>query len=245
MKTIVVTNSIHITDNDYSYHEKALKLISGYLEFTDFDILVLTNNVDYFKHINNKRLLVFNYDENFNEPIKSANKFNMHLKRYPLRLATKMNYDVIYHHDCDCYINGWDSESYDKLINQDYDVIFPSSPRPQLGGLRKTHKHFQQKIDREFVGLYYDELDQSPNPAETRIIFKNNDKLKVFLDFWDKISNNNNNYLTYYCGVYFGTSSIHSKMKMGQVVRNLKFSSYGKISHQNKTLNYFGEYINE
>ena len=58
MKTIVVTNSIHITDNDYSYHEKALKLISGYLEFTDFDILVLTNNVDYFKHINNKRLII-------------------------------------------------------------------------------------------------------------------------------------------------------------------------------------------
>jgi len=245
MKTIVVTNSIQITDNDYSYHEKALNLINSYLEFTDFDILVLTNNVDYFKHIKDKRLLVFDYDKNFNESIKSANKFNMHLKRYPLRLATKMNYDIIYHHDCDCYINGWDGESYDKLINQDYDVIFPNNPRPQLGGLRKNYKHFQEKIDREFVGLYYDELDQSPNPTETIIIFKNNDKLKVFLDFWDKISYNNNNYLTYYCGVYFGTSSIHSKMKMGQVVKNLKFSSYVRISHQNKTLNYFGEYINE
>jgi len=245
MKTIIVTNSIHITDNDYSYHEKTLNLINSYLKFTDFDILVLTNNVDYFKHIKDNRLLVFNYSDNFNESITSANKFNMHLKRYPLRLASNMDYDIIYHHDCDCYITGWDVESYIDLVSQDYDVIFPNDPRPQLGSLRRNYKHFQQKIDREFVGLYYDELDQSPNPTETRIIFKNNDKLKVFLDFWDEISNNNNNYLTYYCGVYFGTSSIHSKMKMGQVGKNLKFSDYGRISHQNKTLNYFGTYINE
>jgi len=245
MKTIVVTNSIQITDNDYSYHEKTLKLISSYLKYTKFDILVLTNNVDYFKNVEDNRVLLVDYDKIFNESITSGKKFNMHLKRYPLRLASKMDYDVIYHHDCDCYITGWDDESYDKLVNQDYDIIFPNDPRPQLGNLRKNHKHFQEKIDREFVGLYYDELDQAPNPAETRIIFKNNDKLKVFLDFWDEISNNNNNYLTYYCGVYFGTSSIHSKMKMGQVGKNLKFSDYGRISHQNKTLNYFGTYINE
>lgn len=245
MKTIVVTNSIQITNNDYSYHEKALNLINSYLKFTDFDILVLTNNVSYFEEIKDERLFVFNYDENFTENVISSNKFNMHLKRYPLRLASEMSYDIIYHHDCDCYITGWDSESYEKLINEDYDIIFPNDPRPQLSNLRRNYKHFQEKIDREFVGLYYDELDQSPNPAETRIIFKNNDKLKVFLDFWDKISNNNKNYLTYFCGVYFGTSAKHAKMKMGQVKERMKFSTYGRIIHQNKILNYFGRNTNE
>jgi hypothetical protein len=243
MKTVVVANSIHINNNDFSYHEKALKFINSYLTYTDFDILLLTNNVDYFSEIKNERFLIFNYNEHFNESITSANKFNMHLKRYPLRLASNMGYDIIYHHDCDCYITGWDNESYIDLIKQDYDIIFPNDPRPQLGGLRRNYKHFQDKIDREFVDLYYDELDKSPNPAETRIIFKNNEKLQIFLNFWDKISNNNNNYFTYYCGVYFGTSAKHAEMKMGRVNPNMKFSNYGRITHQNKTLNYFGTYI--
>lgn len=243
MRTIVVSNSIHIKDNDFSYHEKAITMINSYLKYTNFDILILTNNVDYFSHIKNDRVIILDYHKNFDEPITSSNKFNMHLKRYPLRLASKMDYDIIYHHDCDCYITGWDDESYMNLIKQDYDIIFPNEPRNELGILRKNYYHFQEKIDKEFVNLYYEELDNSPNPNETRIIFKNNVKLNIFLDFWDKISNNNKNYLTYYCGVYFGTSSFHAKMKMGKVDKNSKFSSYGRISHQNKTLNYFGQYI--
>jgi hypothetical protein len=245
MKTIIVTNSIQITNDDLSYCEKTLNLINSYLTYTNFDILVLTNNVNYFKDINNEKVFIVDYYENFNEPITSSKKFNMHLKRYPLKLATKMDYDVIYYHDCDCYITGWDDESYNNLINQDYDIIFPNDPKPQLGNLRKKYKRFQEKIDREFIGLYYDELDESPNPTETRIIFRNNDKLKVFLNFWDKISSNNNNYLTYFCGVYFGTSAKHAKMNMGQVHKNLKFSNYGRVSHKNKILDYFGTYINE
>lgn len=245
MKTLIVTVSIQIDNNDTSYLEKSLNLIKTYIEYTDFDILILTNNVEFYNDIKNTRVRIVDYNKNFTEPIKSANKFNMHIKRLAIKLGSETDYDIIYHHDCDCYITGWDDNSYREAINGEYDVLFPTDARPQLGGLRKNFKHFQEKIDKEFVGLYYDELDLSPNPAETRIIFKNNDKLKIFLDFWDMISNNNRNFLTYYCGVYFGTSSFHAKMKMSNVKPDMEFSKYGKITHQNKILNYFGQYTNE
>lgn len=245
MKTLIVTAAIQINENDFSYLKKSLNLIETYLKYTDFSILILTNNVDYYD-VNDQRVQIVDYNKNFNEPIVSSSKFNMHIKRLAIRMGSETDYDIVYHHDCDCYIDGWDDESYHNLINMDYDVIFPgkNNERPQLGSLRKTYKHFQDKIDREFVGLYYDELDQSPNPAETRIIFKNNEKLISFLNFWDKISKNNKNFLTYFCGVYFGTSAKHSNMKMYSVNENMKFSKYGKISHQNKVLNYFGHTIN-
>jgi hypothetical protein len=245
MKTLIVTTAIQIESNDFYYLETSRKLIDSYINLTDFDILILTNNVEYYKFLKNDRIRLFDYNETFNEPIKSSGKFNMHIKRLAIKLGCDLNYDIIYHHDCDCYIDGWDQQSYDELVEQDYDVIFPTSETPQLGELRKTYQHFQDKINNEFVGLYYDELDLSPNPAETRIIFKNNQKLKTFLDFWDKISKNNKNYLTYNCGVYFGTSAKHSNMKMYSVKKDMDFSKYGKIKHRNKTLNYFGVIINE
>jgi len=98
--------------------------------------------------------------------------------------------------------------------------------------------------DVVFYGdLYYPELDRSPNPNETRVIFKNNEKLNNFILFWDKISNRNNNYNTYHDGVYFGTSSVDSKMNMIGVTRDIKFTKHCKISHGEKFLNFFGEYL--
>ena len=245
MKTLIVTAAIQIDKDDFYYLETSKKLIDGYLNFTDFDILILTNNIKYYDFVKNDRVILVDYHDNFDEPITSLNKFNMHIKRLAIKLGSDLNYDLIYHHDCDCYIDGWDKQSYDDLVIQDYDVIFPTSEHPQLGKLRKYYEHFQEKIDKEFIGLYYEELDLSPNPAETRIIFKNNEKLKTFLNFWDKISENNKNYLTYYCGVYFGTSAKHSNMKMYSVKSEMEFSKYGKIKQRDKTLNYFGGIINE
>jgi hypothetical protein len=179
------------------------------LNFTDFDILLITNKVDRFSQFTSNRVKIFDYEKNFNEPIISANKFNMHLKRYPIKLASYMNYDYVYFHDCDCFIDGWDRLSYEKKCREDFDVAFVSHANPQLGGLRNTYKHFQDKIDLEFFGLYTEEMDLAPNPAETRVLFKNNEKLQNFISFWDKISEQNKNFFTYHDGVYFGTSSIY------------------------------------
>jgi hypothetical protein len=83
-------------------------------------------------------------------------------------------------------------------------------------------------------------MDLAPNPAETRVIFKNNEKLSSFLLFWDKISNNNKDYFTYHDGVYLGTSAIYAKMKMSSIVRNDAFSKHCFIHHADGILDCFG-----
>lgn len=241
MKTILATLAINCGENGNRYLECASKLIESYLKYTDFDILILTNETSFFDKFDTERLSVIDYSSIFNEPIISGGKFNMHLKRYPILLASKLDHDMIYFHDCDCYIENWDMGSYIEKCNEDFDVAFVSHARPQLGGLRRSeYKHFQEKIDKEFIGLYYDELDNAPNPAETRVLFRNNEKIDSFLSFWDSISKNNKNYFISFDGVYFGTCAVHSKMKMTGVTKSDKFTEFCRVNHGNRILNYFG-----
>jgi hypothetical protein len=242
-KTCICTLAVEISEESNKYIKSAKKLIDSNLKYTNFDILVVTNRPNEFKCFSDARVKIFDYYKNFEETITSSNKFNMHLKRYPIKIAKKLGYHVIFYNDCDCYITGWNDQSFEEKIKQDFDVFFVSHANPQLGGLRKTYKHFQDKIDNELQDLYTEEMDMAPNPAETRIIFKNNDKLSKFLSFWDLISDKNKNFMTYYDGVYFGTSAIYSKMNMGAVIKSDIFSKYCYIDHGGGTLTYFGEKI--
>lgn len=241
-KTCVCSISIELGDGD-RYLESAKKLINTNLEHTNYDIVLITNKPEYFKDITNLRFKLINYYDKYNESIISNNRFNMHLKRYPIQIASEMGYENIFYNDCDCYITGWDDLSFTKKCLEGFDVAFVSHANPQLGGLRKTYPHFQQKIDLEFKGLYYDKLDESPNPAETRVIFKNNDKLSKFLYFWDLISKQNNDYFTYHDGVYFGTSSVYANMTMIGITPNEEFCKYCRISHSDSILDYFGNKV--
>jgi hypothetical protein len=244
-KICVAAIAIEISPTSHRYLDSARKLIESNLLYTNYDILILTNNVDYFKDITDGRLILIDYDTKFSETIISDNRFNMHLKRYPIKLSQELGYDIIYYNDCDGYIVGWDEYSFENKCNEDFDVAFVSHANPQLGGLRRTYKHFQDIIDSEFEDLYYDELDNAPNPAETRVIFKNNEKLSLFLEFWDKISQRNKNYFTYHDGVYFGTSAIYAHMTMIGITPNEEFSKYCRIRHAEGVLNYFGNKIEE
>jgi hypothetical protein len=240
MKTLIVTLSIQTNNNDFTHLENSLNLIETYLEYTDFSILVLTNNIKFYDQYKNDRLILVDYDKKFKEPIMSGGFFNMHIKRLTIKLGMEYDYDIIYYNDCDCFIDGWDNLSYNELIEQDYDIIFPKPPIPELGSLYSLYEHFKLKIDKEFVGLLYPGIFESPNPPETRVIFKNNNKLKLFIDYWDKISKNNKDFFTYYDSVYFGSSSNYAKMKMSNVTQDMCFTKFCKIKHNNKTLNYFG-----
>lgn len=239
-KICVATISIGI-NGITRYWETAKKLVLTNLEHTPFDILLITDNVLYFDDIKNDRLKILYYFDLFSEKTISDSRFNMHLKRYPIQVASEYGYGIIFYNDCDCFINGWDNESFLRKCEDDFDIAFVSHANPQLGDLRKNYKHFQDKIDNEFGDLYYGELDNSPNPAETRVIIKNNEKLKTFLSFWDSISKRNKDYFTYFDSVYFGTSATHSKMKMIGVTPSDNFSKNCFISHGDGILNYFGE----
>ena len=141
--------------NENRYLECASKLIESYLKYTDFDILVLINDLSFFDKFKTNRLIVVEYSITFNEPIISGGTFNIHLKRYPILLASKLEYDIVYFHDCDCYIEGWDMNSYIKKCNEDFDVFFVSCATPQLGNLRKNYKHFQYNIEMKYTSITY------------------------------------------------------------------------------------------
>lgn len=239
-KVCVATVCIELDKTRNRYLKCGKRLIETYLEHTDFDILIITNDIEYFSDITNSRLSVVDYESNWTEPTVSAGRFNMHLKRLPIERAKNLGYDIIFLNDADCFITGWDSTSFYNKCNEDFDVAFVSHANPQLGGLRKAYKHFQDKIDTEFGDLYYEELDEAPNPAETRVIFKNNEKLTKYLEFWNKIAERNNNYFTYHDGVYFGTSAIAAKMKMIGITPHENFTSFCRIAHADGILDYFG-----
>ena len=139
-KICISTISIGLNDND-RYWKTAENLIKTNLKHTNYDIVLITNNVGYFNSINEDRLKVFNYDDLYKENKISDKRFNMHLKRYPIKLSSELGYDIIFYNDCDCYIDGWEHESFLKKCNEDFDVAFVSHANPQLGGLRKKYKH--------------------------------------------------------------------------------------------------------
>lgn len=245
MKTLVVSTLFDLNSNYIDrYLQPCRKLIDGYLKYTNFDILILTNSPSSLEDKVDERLHIVDYRKEYTEPILSAERFNMHIKRLAIEKGSNLGYDIIYHHDCDCHIVGWDQKSFDEVIAQPFDIYFPTLSTPRLGGLRKQFKHFQDKINLEFGDLYEDKFDLSPNAAETFIIFKNNSKLKKFLEFWNKIAERNNDFLTYYCGVYFGTSSIYANMNKTHITSDNKFSTYGRIFHRGGLLDYYGQIIN-
>jgi hypothetical protein len=238
---VSIQNSNNI-GKDYSVHAK--RMAESYLEYTDFDVVIVTDNPKSFSDINNDRLKIIDYDSRFDERKMVSNFFNYHLKRYAILVAKELNYQTILYVDCDCYIVGWDMESFLNKLREEFDIAFVTHAHPQLGDLRRNYKHFQEKIDLEFEGLYYESLDMAPNPAETHVLIKNNEKLTEFLDFWDKISKNNkHNNPTYHDGVYFGTSGIHAKMNMIGVDLSSNFTNFCRISHGDGTLNFFGHKI--
>lgn len=245
MKTLITTlcfdvNNLKNINNIYVRSCKVL--IESYLKYTNFDILVLTNVPNSFKEYVSNSVTVVDYDDKFNEPITYRNKFNMHLKRLPLKLGSELDYDIIYFNDCDCFITGWDNKSYIELIKEEYDVIFPTRTN-KLGSVKIQNPIYQKKIDSELGDLFCKEFDEAPMTAETFIIFKNNNKLKKFLEFWDKIVERSSNPFTYYCALYYGTSTINAGMNYTYVTEKNKFSTFGRIHHAGKYLNYYGIYI--
>lgn len=227
-------------DKDYTIHTK--KMMDSYLNYTNYDLVILTDNKKSFEsYFENQRIRFFDYDFHFDQPKRISNFFNYHLKRLPIRISKELGYEFIYYVDCDTFIENWDSESFDKKCQEDFDVAFVGHATPALGDLRRVYPHFQTKIDLEFDGLFYEELDNAPNPAETHVLFKNNSKLDLFLEFWDKIyKNNKNNNPTYHDGVYFGTSAVYAKMKMTGINNSSKFVEYSRISHGGEVINFFG-----
>lgn len=240
MKTVVTTLAIQLGNNS-RYIDQCKNLVSTNLQYTNFDIIVLTNKPQEFNEFESDRLTIVDYDANYTEPLISGKKFNMHLKRYAIRLGADAGHDIVFYNDADAYLTGWDQKSFEEKCSKDFDMATPSNIEPQFRGLRLNNPMFQDKVE-QIKDLWYDELDNAPNISEVRVVFKNNNKLKTFLYFWDAIASRNTEYryFTYFDGVYFGMSAVHAKMKLERITRNSEFTNMCRINHTRFILDFFG-----
>ncbi len=78
---ICVTTLCVETKEGSRYTEKCRDLINSHIEFTNYDIIVLTNRMDQLQDLSTDRVKLINYDDKFKEPVVSAGLFNMHIKR--------------------------------------------------------------------------------------------------------------------------------------------------------------------
>jgi hypothetical protein len=112
--------------------------------------------------------------------------FNYMLKYYPMYKASELNYEYVIYIDSDWRIRPtYDENNINKLFEfmetDGYDVIFE---RPYWVGSAKTEGRnciFYHKIDF-YKLLETDEYDEAHACNEQILIFKNNDKFKVFVN---------------------------------------------------------------
>ena len=88
-------------------------------------------------------------------------------------------------------LTDWNEISFNKFSNNDFDIAFIRNVDPQIGYLRNDYEHFQKIIDNEFELIYEESFDSAPNPETFYFIVKNNEKLDLFLEFWNQIYEKN------------------------------------------------------
>ncbi len=259
MKTIIATLCVDTTCKKFTpdnrYFSETVILLNSYLKHTNFDILVTTNMVDYFNDFKtNPRVIITDLRDHCDDPLIARCYINMNLKRIPIKLASQLDYDVVYHHDCDCFVVGWDQESYIRSIDNEFDFYMPTNynvgNRIELLRVDKVFKHLNEKLKCEFenTNITYPDWGGAPHMAETRILIKNNDKMKLFLEYWDRIAETNkanyiaNRYQATMDGIYFGTCAWYAKMKLSRM-HPTEFTNYCRIHHGLRILNYYGTTI--
>lgn len=244
IKDVFTTIAINVRpESGIDYIQRSKLLINSVLNLTDKDIIVVTNNTNEYQELINDRLKIYDIEHLTDDKLISGGMFNMHLKRVPISIANKLGYENIMYCDCDTYFDKWDENSYQELLNKDFDIAFKGGGN--LEGLLHL-PHYNIKV-KEMGNLWYDDLKKSTNMAEVFILFKTPVKLLKFIDFWDKISDKNKDFThnTYYDSFYFGVSMYHSNMKgfnfkLNKTETN-SFTENWKIQHgKDSLLNFYG-----
>jgi len=239
-------STVMITDcfNQTSINDTK-NLIESVLSFTNFDFILLTDFVSSFSDFNNDRIKVIKYSDYFNEEKYICGYSNFHIKRHSISIAKKFNYDMIVYCENNLILTDWNEISFNKFSNNYFDIAFIRNVDPQIGYLRNDYEHFQKIIDNEFESIYEESFDSAPNPETFYFIVKNNEKLDLFLEFWNQIYEKNiNKFPTYFGGVYLGILSIKSNMRMIGISNENKFTEFIKIKKNNELFDFYGQKIN-
>ena len=165
-----------------NYLKSALNMAKILSEKSDTHHFLITTNVQAEETIPNTTIELIPEDHKLF--IKDC--FNYMLKYYPIYLSSKMDYDHVIFIDADWRIRDtYDQNKIKTMLNfmdaNDYDVFFE---RPYLIGEAKLMGRdciFSHKIDFYHL-LETDEYDTGNMCNEQYLVFKNNDKFKIFVD---------------------------------------------------------------
>jgi|DEB0MinimDraft_10_1074344.scaffolds.fasta_scaffold22234_2 hypothetical protein len=228
MKTIVASLCLDgsmAQSNRYKFRSKIL--IDSTMRYTNFDVLIVTDEPDYYEEYNdNPRVFIEDFVTNFpDDKTMIGGMFNFNLKRCPIKLAYQKDYDVVFYQDCDGFFSGWDQESYEDMLNSEYEIFYATFyPHHTVNDqLSKPHNHPSTGPRVEAMGdLIYPDLLDAVLAVETKMIYKNSSKMKDLIDIWDKFS--------YKCqelnlavvpeSLFFCMAGRHAKMEPIGVERN-------------------------
>jgi hypothetical protein len=106
---------LSIEDDAKMYLTSAKILTQEILNQTNHDVLISTNNVDFFSDIQSNRVIV--RDNILKDSILKYNsEFNYNLKHFAFENLPD-GYDCLIYLDCDIKLDGWDNNSEEYIAN--------------------------------------------------------------------------------------------------------------------------------
>jgi hypothetical protein len=193
----VLFTFLSIARNTDMYLNASYKLANEILENTPHDVLITTNEVEFFEGITSER---FNVRNNVPKDsvlaYKDNSEFNYNLKYLAFKDLPE-GYDVIFYLDGDIKSLFWDDLSQERLtiLMEKYDwvatrldsvLINEVNQHKKIGGALFSHKINSYGV------LNWEDTDPLLNshlPSEHFLIFKyDKEKLKKFSDKWSELN---------------------------------------------------------
>lgn len=197
-----------------SYFDTACKFANQINQFSNTHKLLIVTDC---KYINIPNTTFVDFDKNLTKTIQGA--FNYNLKYIPIMESSKLDYDYIIFFDADWEINEYSEKKFisflSELGNSNFDFIYE---RPHNIGHSKRNLHqcfWKHKIE-PYGLMNTDFYDKGEVVNEQFMIFKNNNKMNIFVDKW---KNRNefgvkNNIWAFAEGLEIGMSAIDANMSM-------------------------------
>lgn len=195
MKILFTMVAIKVKNDNYL--KSAKKLIKEILEKTNHDVLLSTNEVDYFSDINSEKFLIRNNikkESKFNH----GSEFNYNLKHHAFENIDS-KYDFLVYLDCDIKLKKWTdfSEQFFTTIMSEYEFgadRMNCKLSTQIEELKqKGNCLFSHKIKNYDILEQYgmsDDIMESLLPSEHFLILRNEPKkVKLFQKKWEELNN--------------------------------------------------------
>ncbi len=195
MRVLFTFLSVYVNDNLYLNASK--KLANEILTNTPYDVLITTNEINYFNDIKNDRLTIRNnIPENSVLSYRDGCEFNFNLKYLSFKDLPE-TYDVIFYVDGDIKNIFWNdlSENKLKILIEKYDWIATRLNcvlKNEVNQYKETgNALFSHKI-KSYDVLNWDfnnNLMESHLPSEHFLIFKyDKEKINKFANKWSELN---------------------------------------------------------